>query len=117
MFVPRNDAGEIWTIKVTNEDSDGVVLDDGTASIEILKKRYKGKYGNIVTCITSPTPQFSSNGDLQYFITEIQDITERKESEESLKKEIDLRKQIEDSRQRIEWLIKKSINIIHYNPI
>jgi PAS domain S-box-containing protein len=51
-----------------------------------FEKRYINSQGNIVYAITSPTLIHSAAGEPMYFISQVQDITERKAAEEELRK-------------------------------
>ena len=51
-----------------------------------IEKRYIHKDGRLIWCEVSSSPVFDSDGCIIYTVAHVQDITERKETEESLKK-------------------------------
>jgi diguanylate cyclase (GGDEF)-like protein/PAS domain S-box-containing protein len=55
-----------------------------------MEKRYFGKKGNLIWVVLSVSLVWDENGHPQYFISQIQDITERKRAEAALQARLDL---------------------------
>lgn len=62
----------------------------------VLEKRYITGCGNIKTCKITATAMHNDNGDISFFIVQVQDITQKKEAICSLQKGLDFIKSLKD---------------------
>jgi two-component system NtrC family sensor kinase len=83
----------------------------GEIGRDIFEKRYFHKNGYVITCEVSSSLVHKADGSPLYFISHIHDITERKLSEETLKKNqeelIKKNLEIEESRKNIQLTLEK----------
>ena len=81
-----------------------------------IEKRYRHKNGHFVWCDMSTTLLRDGQGRPLYFITSIQDITERKRAEEELKRRESLLQKIFDLLPIGLWFADKDGQLIRGNP-
>lgn len=60
----------------------------------VIEKRYNTGFGNIKTCKITTTALRDSNNQIEYFITQVQDVTQKKEALCSLQKGLDFIKEM-----------------------